>query len=62
MKKYVTFTVSIEIEVTRTHKNGERVTKNISYILQFIDTMQFMVSSLSNLADNISEGIHKVKW
>ena len=62
MKKYITFTVSIEIEVTRTHKNGERVTKNISYILQFIDTIQFMASSLSNLADNISEGIHKVKW
>ena len=61
MKKYITFTVSIEIEVTRTHKNGERVTKNISYILQFIDTIQFMASSLSNLADNISEGIHKVK-
>ena len=62
MKKYITFTVSIEIEVTRTHKNGEKVTKNISYILQFIDTIQFMASSLSNLADNISEGIHKVKW
>ena len=62
MKKYITFTVSIEIEVTITHKNGERVTKNISYILQFIDTIQFMASSLSNLADNISEGIHKVKW
>ena len=62
MKKYITFTVSIEIEVTRTHKNGEKVTKNISYILQFIDTIQFMASSLSNLADNISEGIHKIKW
>ena len=62
MKKYITFTVSIEIEVTRTHKNGEKVTKNISNILQFIDTIQFMASSLSNLADNISEGIHKVKW
>ena len=33
-------------EVTRINKNGGEVTKNISYILQFID---------------LSEGIHKIK-
>ena len=35
--------------------------KNISYILQFIDCTKFMASSLSNLVDNLSEGIHRIK-
>ena len=35
-EKYIAFTVPIEIEVTRIDKNGEEVTKNISYIFQFI--------------------------
>ena len=34
---YITFTVSIEKEVKKTNKNEERITKNISYRLQFID-------------------------
>ena len=42
-------------------KNGEEITKNISYILQFIDSARFMASSLSNLVDNISEGLHIIK-
>ena len=45
-EKYITFTVPIEKEVTRIDKNGEEVTKNISYILQFIDSARFMASSL----------------
>ena len=47
--------------VTGTDKNGEEITKNISYILQFIDTARFMVSSLSNLVNNLSERIHEIK-
>ena len=31
-EKYITFTVPIEIEVTRNAKNGEEITKNICYI------------------------------
>ena len=48
-EKYITFTVPIEKEVTRIDKNGEKTTKNISYILQFIDSdllIRFMASSL----------------
>ena len=60
-EKYITFTVPIEKEVTRTDKNGEEITKNISYILQFIDSARFMASSLSNLANNLSEEIHRIK-
>ena len=60
-EKHITFTVSAEKEVTRIDKNGEKVTKKISYILQFIDSLRFMASSLSNLANNLSEGIHRIK-
>ena len=35
--------------------------KNISYIAQFINSTRFMSSSLSNLVDNLSEGIHRTK-
>ena len=33
-------------EITRIDKDGEEITKNISYILQFIDSPKFMASSL----------------
>ena len=44
-EKYITFTVPIEKEVTSIDKNGEEVIKNISYVLQFIDSTRFMASS-----------------
>ena len=58
--KYITFAVPIEKEVTRIDKNGEEVTNNLSYILQFIDSARFMAGSLSNLVNNLSEGVHKI--
>ena len=60
-EKYITFTVPIEKEITKIDKNREEFTKNISYILQFIESARFMASSLLNLVDNLSEGIHKTK-
>ena len=45
--KYITFTVPIEKEITRIDKNGEEITKNITYILHSIDSVRFMVSLLS---------------
>ena len=36
--KKITFTVPVEIEFTKNDKNGEKFTKYISYILQFIDS------------------------
>ena len=59
--KYITFTVPIVKEVTRINKNGEEITKDLSYILQFIDRARFMATSLSNLVNNFSEWIHKIK-
>ena len=61
MHTEVTFTVPIEKEGTRIDKNAEEITKKLSYILQFIDRARFMASSLSNLVNNLSEGIHRIK-
>ena len=57
-ERYITFSVSIEKEVTRIDKNGEKLTKNISYILQLIDSARFMAIFLSNLVNNLSGEIH----
>ena len=54
-------TVLIEKEVIRTDKNGENVSKNISYTLQFIDSTRFMEIFFSNFVKNPSKGIHKIK-
>ena len=35
--------------------------KNISYILEFIDSARFIASSLSHLVHNLSEGLDKIK-
>ena len=48
-------------EVKRIYKNGEEITKNISYILQFTDSARFMASSMLNLANNLSAGVHRIK-
>ena len=53
-EKYITFTVLIEKEVTRIDKSGEEIIKNISYVLQFIESARCMASSLSNLVNNLA--------
>ena len=50
-----------ELKVTRIDKNGEEITKNTSYIRQFIDTVWHMARSLLNRINNLSEGIHNIK-
>ena len=61
-KKYITFTIRIEKEITRTDKNEEEITKDISYILHFVYSARFMARSLSNLFNNLSEVIDKIKF
>ena len=39
----------------------KEITKNISYILQFIDSAKFMAGSLWNLDNNLSEEIDRIK-
>ena len=43
-ERYITFTVPVEKKGTRIDKNGEKLQKNISYILQFIDSARFMAA------------------
>ena len=39
-------------------KNGNDKIIKISYKIKFIDSYRFMSTSLSNLVDNLSEGLH----
>ena len=54
---YKTFSVSIEREVIKIDKYGnESVT--ISSKTKVIDSAKLMATSLSNLVENLTEGIH----
>ena len=44
-------------EVKRIGKNGEEITKIISYKLQFIDSTRFMASLLSNVVGDLAGGM-----
>ena len=39
----------------------KKLEKNISFMLQFIDGAKFLARSLTNLVNNLSEGIRKIK-
>ena len=54
-------TVPKEKKFKRIDKNGEEIIKYIYYMLQFIDSLRLMTSPLSNLVNNRSEGIRKIK-
>ena len=60
-EKYKTFSVPIDKEVTKIDKDGNESVVTLSYKIKFIDSARFMASSLSNLVENLTEGIHKVK-
>ena len=60
-EKCTTFSVPIEEEVTKIDKDGNESVVTISYKIKFIDSARCLVSSLSNLVDNLSKGIHKTK-
>ena len=61
-ERCISFTVPVDKEVTRTNKNGDKkYRKNISYMLQCIDSARLMASSLSSLVNSISEGSHKIE-
>ena len=57
----MTFAVRIEKEVTRIDTNGEKITTNIFNTLQVTNNARLMASSLSNLVNNLSEGLHRTK-
>ena len=53
-EKYITFSVPIKKKIG--NKDLE-----ITYKIKFVDSYRFMASSLSELVDNLSEGIHNNK-
>ena len=60
-RKVQSFFCSNKKEITKIDKDGNKSVVNISYKIKFIDSVRFMTSSLSNLIDNLAEGIHKIK-
>ena len=60
-EKCKTFALPVKKEITKIDKDGNENDVNIFYKIKFIDSARFIVSSLSNLVDNLAEGIHKIK-
>ena len=58
---YKKFFVPIKQEITKIDKDCNERVATIFYTIKFIDSAKFIASSLSNLADNLAEGIHKIK-
>ena len=48
-------------KVIKVDTEGNENIITISYKMKFIESARFMVSSLPNLVDNLTEGIHKIK-
>ena len=57
-EKYKPFVIPVKTEVTKIDKDGNKSVVTISYKIKFIDRE----TSLSNLFDNLTEGIRKTKW
>ena len=53
-RKYINFSSSIEKKLENS--------KIITQIIKFIDSFRFMLSSLSNLVDNLPEGLLNNKY
>ena len=51
----------IKKEITKKDKDGNDKITKISYKVKFIDSFRFMSTSLSNIVDNSSEGLHNDK-
>ena len=56
---YKSFSVPIKKEVINIDKDGNKSVETMSYKIKFIDSSRFMVTSLSKLVNNLTEGIHK---
>ena len=61
-EKYKTCSVPIEKKLKKIDKDGNESVAAISYKIKLTDSERFMANLLSNLVDNLAEGIHKIKW
>ena len=53
--------ISKKVKKKRFDKDGNQSVITISYKIKFIDKARFMANWLSNLVNNLAEGIHKIK-
>ena len=60
-EKYITFSVPIKKETIKIDKDGNDEIIEILYKIHFLDSFRFMSTSLSNLVNNLSEGVHNDK-
>ena len=60
-EKNKTFSVPVKSEAVKIDKEGNKATEFISSNVKFIDRLGFVATSLSNLVDNLSGRIHKLK-
>ena len=60
-EKYRSVFVLIEKEVMKIDKDGNESVITVSCKIKFIYSERFLATSLSNLVDNLTEGIHKIK-
>ena len=59
-EKYKHVSVPIETQVTGIDKDGNGSVVTISYKIKFIGSARFTETSLSNLVNDLTEGIHKI--
>ena len=59
-EKYITFSVPVKKEMIKRDKDGDESVEVLCKI-KFIDSFRFMSTSLSNLVNNLSEGVHNDK-
>ena len=60
-EKYITFSVPIKKKIKKKDKDGKDKITKISYKIKFIDSFRIMSKSLSDLVNNLSEGLHSDK-
>ena len=60
-EKYISFSVKINKKITKKDEDDNKKIVNIPYRLKFIDSYRFMAASLSELVDNLSNGLHSKK-
>ena len=58
---YKTFTIPIEKKVIKIVEDGNESVVTLYYKIKFIASERFMATLLSNLVDNLREGILKIK-
>ena len=61
IEKVQNFSSSNRKKVKEIDKVGNENVETISYKIKFIDSTRFMATSLSNLVDNLTERLNKIK-